>query len=365
MYDDALKTAANATPLDAYEKAIVSPGLSMEHPYIAACQARGIPLVSELQFGVEELKRQGVRMIAVTGSKGKSSVVKVVTDALNRADNVRAVACGNYGKPVSEVALEGGADWAIIEVSSFQMETTNLPPNTFDAAALLNLQSDHLDRHKSLAVYHGLKHKLLAMGKMRLEGPAGLERFAVLLEGSYFDNSILSANGTIAAALMRIAGLNDRTIAAAFRDYEPLPHRMNEVGVFGGIRCVYDSKATSIAALAAGVTMCGEGGVRLIAGGLAKCDDPLSVRSCIAQSVKKVYLIGRSAEDFAAAWKDVVACEICGTLDKAVASAFRDAVKGETILLSPGTASFDQFKSFEQRGEVFAELVKKEGQTRK
>jgi UDP-N-acetylmuramoylalanine--D-glutamate ligase len=363
VYDDAQKSAADEAMLEGCSFAVVSPGLAMSHPMVKACEARHLALVSELQFGVEELARQGVRMIAVTGSKGKSSVVKVVADGLNRAGNVRAVACGNFGKPVSEVAVEGGVEWAVVEVSSFQMETTNLPANTFEAAAILNLQADHLDRHGTLAAYHALKRKLLTMAKARIEGPVGLERFDDLVAGSYFGNEILQPNGTIAAALMRLAGLEREEIAAAFRDYVALPHRMNEVGVFRGVRCVDDSKATSIAALEAGVTMCG-GGVRLIAGGLAKCDDPATACECLKKYVKKIYLIGRSAEAFAAAWKGAVECELCGTMDKAVASAFRDAGKGETILLSPGTASFDQFKNFEQRGDVFVELVNKEGQTK-
>ena len=98
----------------------------------------------------------------------------------------------------------------------------------------------------------------------------------------------------------------------------------------------------------------------MIAGGLPKGDDPKSVVSILTERVKKVYLIGQSAEVFASAWKSCVDCEVCGTMDVAVAAAKREAVKGEKVLLSPGTASFDQFKSFGERGDVFARLVKKE-----
>jgi UDP-N-acetylmuramoylalanine--D-glutamate ligase len=105
--------------------------------------------------------------------------------------------------------------------------------------------------------------------------------------------------------------------------------------------------------------------ILLIAGGLAKGDDPKSVIPPLTGRVKKVYLIGRCAEVFFDAWSNAVNCEVCGEMERAVESAMRDAVSGDTVLLSPGTASFDQFQSFEQRGDVFAELVKKEGQKKK
>jgi len=149
-------------------------------------------------------------------------------------------------------------------------------------------------------------------------------------------------------------------VRRAFRSFEPLPHRMQTVAVIGGVRYVDDSKATSIAALMAGVEMAGDG-VRLVAGGLAKGDDPKTASSLLTNRVKKVYLIGRCAEEFRSAWSGVVDCEVCGTMERAVESAKREAEKGDTVLLSPGTASFDQFRSFGERGDVFASLVKKEG----
>ena len=330
---------------DGYDLVVASPGLRVE---------------SELQLGVERLRRLGVKLLAVTGSKGKSSVVKIVAEALNLAGR-KAVPCGNYGLPVCDVPED--CEWAVVEVSSFQLETTTLPPDAFVAAAILNLQEDHLDRHGSAAVYHGLKRKLLGMAAFAYDCAASATADA-LMAGSYFDNDILRLNGRIAVALMRAAGLDDGQVAAAFASFRPLPHRMNEVGVFGGVRCIDDSKATSLAALAAGVTMAGTG-VRLIAGGLSKGDDPNSVKELLTNQVKKVYLIGACAETFATAWSEAVDCEVCGTMDRAVAVAMRESKPGETVLLSPGTASFDQFKSYGERGDVFAALVKKEGQCKK
>ena len=177
---------------------------------------------------------------------------------------------------------------------------------------------------------------------------------------SYFDNPILLSNGVAAAELMRVAGLTDAQIAEGFATFVALPHRMNLICERDGVRYVDDSKATSLAALEAGVIMAGAP-VRLIAGGLPKGDDPNSVVSTLTKRVRKVYLIGQCAEVFAEAWKSSVDCVICGTMERAVKAAARDAEKGETVLLSPGTASFDQFKSYGERGDVFAQLVKRQG----
>lgn len=325
--------------------------------YAGVIASPGLVVKSELQLGCEELKRRGWKLIAVTGSKGKSSVVKVVADAINLAGG-NAVACGNYGVPVTAL-FDRAPGWAIVEVSSFMMETTTLPPDMFEAAAILNLQEDHLDRHGSVEVYHALKRRLLSFARKSAEResePADVE----LIKGSYFDNPILRENGLKAVELMRVATLSDAQISAAFAAFVPLPHRMNLICERDGVRYVDDSKATSLAALEAGVIMAATP-VRLIAGGLPKGDDPKSVLTTLTKRVKKVYLIGQCAEVFASAWKSSVECVICGTMDKAVEAAVRDAASGETVLLSPGTASFDQFKSYGERGDVFADLVKREG----
>ena len=348
---------------DDFACAVVSPGLALSHPLVVECRARGIPLKSELAFGCEELKRRGWKLLAVTGSKGKSSVVKLCADALC------GVPCGNYGTPVCEVAErreetrgKNEEKWAVVEVSSFMMETTDLPADTFEAAAILNLQEDHLDRHGGVEVYHALKRKLLTMTRHPVDGVKADASVRALVRGSYFDNEVLRGNAAAAVSLLRSAGLDDARIRQAFLDFEPLPHRMNLIAEVDGVRYVDDSKATSLAALAAGVEMAASDDrpVLLIAGGLPKGDEPRSVLPVLTDRVKKVYLIGQCAEVFFAAWESAVDCEICGLMELAVRSARRDAVKGETVLLSPGTASYDQFKSFGERGDVFAALIKKE-----
>ena len=385
-------------PVGEWNLCVTSPGIPLTHPWQIAARAAGMPVISELQLGAERYRAMGGRMLAVTGSKGKSSVVKLVADALG------GVPCGNYGTPLCEVVL-GQPKWAVVEVSSFQMETTELPPDTFEAAAVLNLQEDHLDRHGSVTVYHALKRKLLTFAKVKSLGtdPRTMgtdpnvmgtdpENLGIKILGtdpeikgndvslfskSYFDNPILVDNALCAVALLRAAGLSDDAIRTAFLRFEPLPHRMQTVCVAEGVTWIDDSKATSIAALMAGVTMAAHRftgsvpnvsgsvpRVRLIAGGLPKGDDPAMARDCLAAGVRKVYLIGQCAGEMEAAWKDTVPCEMCGTLERAVAAAARDAETGDCVLLSPGTASFDQFKSYGERGDCFASFCRNRPQGR-
>ena len=253
---------------EAFDLCVTSPGIALDHPWQVAARAAGVKVVSELQLGAERWLARGGRMLAVTGSKGKSSVVKLIAETLLLAETP-AVPCGNYGTPLCEVVDTRDprcSPWAVVEVSSFQMETTDLPPGAFAAAAILNLQEDHLDRHGSAEVYHGLKRRLLDMAEVRVDASSATESSSVvpgtraadigLLAGSYFDNPVLRSNGLCAVALLRAAGLGDAAIAAGFRAFQSLPHRMQLVVERGGVRWVDDSKATSLAALAAGVGMC-------------------------------------------------------------------------------------------------------------
>ena len=354
-----------------FDLCVVSPGVPLSHAWQVEARRLGVPVVSELQLGAERFASMGGKMLAVTGSKGKSSVVKLVADALG------GVPCGNYGTPLCEVALRRREQrtmpqWAVVEVSSFQMETTVLPPDTFEAAAILNLQEDHLDRHGTKDVYHSLKRHLLDFAKVRIVG-SGVEcanavcaddsHCGAMLVGSYFDNPILRTNGMCAISLLRAAGLSDDSIRSAFERFEPLPHRMQSIGAVNGVEWIDDSKATSLAALVAGVTMaaarcsCGNRNVHLIAGGLPKGDDPAMAVAVLSKHVRKVYLIGACAQALADAWRDAVPCEVCGTLEKAVVAAAQDAMPTECVLLSPGAASFDQFKSYGERGERFLEAM--------
>ena len=340
-------------PKTDFDLAIASPGISSLHRWFGELQARNVGIVSEMQFGVEYLKERGYKIVAVTGSKGKSSVVKLLANALG------AVPCGNFGLPVS--AARSPSKWAVVEVSSFMMETTFLPPGTFECAVILNLQEDHLDRHRTVENYHALKRRLLSMAREKVDFPvdsSAVENIDEIIKGTYFDNSILKANAASAISVLRKCSVSEEKIAEAFRNFKPLPHRMQFVDEINGIQFINDSKSTSLKSLAAAVEMCSHSGIRLIAGGRPKGEKPEKYIFCLTKRVKKVYLIGESAELFSKAWSPHVECEICTTLEKAFETVLHDASPGEAVLLSPGAASYDQFENFERRGEIFASLIK-------
>jgi len=378
-------------PGGGFDLCVASPAFALSHPWIEACRRRNIPIISELELGARHWTG---KVLAVTGSKGKSSVVKLCADALNGA-GVSASPAGNYGIPLCDlVQKQPTLAWAVVEVSSFQMEHTwTFSP---DIAVLLNLQADHLDRHADMAEYRSLKWKLFS--SMRPGGvalvpediedggtiPAGVRRLRfgigsaadwryadhavagavgecvshIPTRGSWFDNPILGRAAAACAAALRCAGLDDGQVRNGLLEFEPLAHRVQRIGESrSGVLFMDDSKATSLTATAAALQMV-RTPVRLIAGGLLKENDLTSIKELLTQTTKKVYLIGHCSEEMCRAWADVVPCEACGTLERAVDAAVRDAQTGETVLLSPGTASFDQFKSYRERGERFTARVR-------
>ncbi|MDD4024829.1 MAG: UDP-N-acetylmuramoyl-L-alanine--D-glutamate ligase [Kiritimatiellae bacterium] len=378
-------------PGEKFGACVVSPAFPARHPWIETCLSRGVPVVSELELGAAYWRG---KILAVTGSKGKSSLVKLCSDIFNGAGKSASPA-GNYGVPLCRLALEcPGLEWAVVEVSSFQMEyTARFRP---DIAVLLNIQPDHLDRHADMAEYRALKLKMFASmlpGALALlpdgldaEGrlPEGVEsrRFGdalccdwsynggvvegrdagrhvrVSLEQSWFNNEVLGLAAAAGVAAMSRAGVSADLIKQGLEMFEPLPHRLQALGIDRrGVSYVDDSKATSLAALAAALRMT-QKPVRLIAGGLLKEKEPDKVKELLTQTTKKVYLIGKCAEELFLAWKSGVPCVVCGTLDRAVSLAVRESDAGDTVLLSPGTASFDQFKGYRERGERFTELVR-------
>lgn len=376
--------------------AVVSPGIPAEHPWLAACAARGIPVVSELELGFRFWRG---RILAVTGSKGKSSVVKLCADALAMAGDT-AAPCGNYGTPLCELVLsEPPPHWAVVEVSSFQLErVSRFRP---DIAVLLNLHADHLDRHGTIERYAETKFRLFArfhaeddvafveadaFRRALAAGAAGAERLAasagadaaaaggaegILAFGAapsrglpappasgYFSARPLRPAATAAGLALAAAGLDAAEIEEAFGAFSPLPHRMEVVAERDGVVFIDNSKATSLAALAASLEMAGRPS-RLIAGGRLKEKDLDPAKIQLANFAKKVYLIGECSRSLYEAWHEAVPCEECGTMEAAVMAAARDAGRGEAVLLAPGCASFDQFGGYAERGDRFALCVRK------
>jgi UDP-N-acetylmuramoylalanine--D-glutamate ligase len=377
-------------PKDEFEVCITSPGLALQSPWLTEISRRGIHILSELELG---WSRHRGKAVAVTGSNGKSSAVKWLSESLQQA-GLRAMPVGNYGLPVTRAVLaHPELDWMVIEVSSFQLETVHeFRP---DVGVLLNVNPNHLDRHGSMEGYKAMKARLFSRTTAsdrcivyrplleeirRLSGGSGQwfsfgasedcdyfyrngqvwrqGRALANLDGTYFGNDILGLAAASIVAAAEGCGISPMAVEKAARAFQPLPHRMQKVRELQGVVFINDSKATNLSAMAAALTMM-KVPVRLIAGGLVKEKDFSFVKELLAQKVRGVYLIGKASDEMASAWSDVAACFKCGTLDSAVQKAWSDAERGEAILLSPACASFDQFRNFEERGDHFAKVVEK------
>jgi UDP-N-acetylmuramoylalanine--D-glutamate ligase len=391
-------------PAGPYDLVVVSPGVSPAAPLMAEADRLGVPVIGELELG---WSRWRGRTLAVTGSNGKSTMVKLCHDSLKRAGR-SAVIAGNYGPPACDAALGARADWLVLEVSSFQLERARaLRP---DVGVLLNVHPNHLDRHGTMESYAAIKARLFdrierrearivhdealsACGSLRTASPgcttfgagatadfryaagdvtwneAGPARTAngtldvcrgrsICVAQTVFGNDVLGLTAAAAAAAMCACGVDPRCVTDAAQSFEPLPHRMQEQGAARGVRFVDNSKATNLAALAASLRMI-DGPVRLIAGGLLKEGALESVRPALGGRVRAAYLIGKAGPAMAEAWQSDVPCRLCGGLEEAVDRAWREAAPGDVVLLAPGCASFDQFRNFEDRGNVFCGLVER------
>jgi UDP-N-acetylmuramoylalanine--D-glutamate ligase len=373
----------------------VSPGFPLSHPWIRAVRDEGLPLLSELELGWS--RHQG-QTVAVTGSNGKSTAVKWICEMLQLSGTSAEIG-GNYGIPACEVVLENpDLDWLVLEISSFQLETVK----DFHAtvAVVLNVLPNHLDRHETLEIYRRTKARIfgssLLPGDMCLapvdwvdqlkEDLGGLKTNWVTfgssekagfyyekgrvyhnghavadLTGTLFDSPIIgSCTGAAVMAIAQACGVPYAAAVAAARGFKPLPHRLQKLGVWGGVTYINDSKATNLAAVAAALQSI-DSPVHLIAGGIPKESDFTFLKEILAERVRSIYFIGQASQAMHQAWSGVCSCVECGTLENAFNTAQNAAKRGETILLSPGCASFDQFRSFEERGERFAALFEKSG----
>ena len=374
-----VRLGSRALPAGDFQLCVVSPGIAVHDDWVTESRRRGMEVVGELELGWRHCTS---RMLAVTGSNGKSTLVKLCRETLEKA-GFRAVAGGNYGTPLSAWACRAPApDWIVAEVSSFQLETVErFAP---EVGILLNINPNHLDRHGTMEVYRATKarlfrrmgpghtavlpcdapddvwHAVPASCARRSFGlaPEADCRYAdgwvigrgftdpVPVTGTLLDNEVMGVTAAACAAAMEGCGVSPQWVGKAAGEFERLPHRMQTVATVRGITFVNDSKATNLAALAAGIRMAG-GPVRLIAGGLLKEADLESVKKVLVKQVRGVYLIGKYSHAMASAWQDAVSCSVCSGLKEAIYQAWKEARTGEVVLLSPGCASFDQVKSFE------------------
>ncbi|HEY2862564.1 MAG TPA: UDP-N-acetylmuramoyl-L-alanine--D-glutamate ligase [Casimicrobiaceae bacterium] len=377
---------------------VISPGLAKDQPPIAAAVARGVELVGDVELFARALQ-PGQRVLAITGSNGKSTVATLCGE-LASAAGLRVAVVGNIGEPVLDVldVHERGAPWPdvfAIELSSFQLETTtSLKPT---AATVLNVTANHLDRYRGIEDYASAKARVFAgageqvlnrddprslamrrpgrivqtfgsgvpeaeldWGLVPRSGASWLARGGALLMATK-DLALVgrhnALNALAALALISSVAKIDARVIAALAAFRGLSHRMERVAEIGGVLFVNDSKATTVAATQAALDAVGRPTV-LIAGGDGKGQDFAPLKAHVATHCRAVILLGRDAPAMAAALSGVEApVELAAALEVAVSRAIILARPGDAVLLSPACASLDMFRDYIERGDRFKAAV--------
>jgi len=377
---------------------VVSPGVSVDTPEMKQVKSFGLPVIGELELAARFLKG---RTLAVTGSNGKTTTTTLLGEMLSASGQPTLVG-GNIGLPVVSLIDESTDDsWSVLEVSSFQLETTEEFHPAI--AVLLNITPDHLDRHGSFENYVAAKQRIfaaqtaadclvvnadnaaaaaaasrakarvywfsmeneVAQGAWLLNGSivyraakdAAIETVlpvsAIPLKGAHNVENVLAA---VVAA--RQAGVAVDVIRATVERFQAVEHRLEYVATRQGVDFFNDSKATNVDATAKAIAAF-TSGVHLILGGKDKNSDYTELSSLLRERVSAVYTIGAAAEKIESQLRGVVSLHSCQTLDQAVNTAAAAAHTGEVVLLAPACSSFDQFENYEQRGRTFKELVQK------
>jgi len=375
------------------EIVVVSPGVPLEIPLIREARQKGIPVIGELELAYRYLRNQTV--IAITGTNGKSTTVMLVAEILSRA-GFKVKVAGNIGIPLSQVAREP-SPIIVVEVSSFQLESVEqFSPHIF---SLLNITPDHLDRHCSFNRYIEVKSNLLR--KLKVNDFAILNkddeiiyplakktkakviffsereklRKGVFLEGNEIvaniedkftistDNLPLThfhswENVLCSVAISSVCKVKEEAIRQALFNFKGLAHRQEQVGEIKGVNFVDDSKATNVGAVLKCLDLF-EKPIILIMGGRDKGGDFSKLRTKIKKKVKLIILFGETKGKIKGQLSGVENLMEVDSIKEAVRVGFKMAKKGDSVLLSPGCSSFDQFKNYRERGNVFKEEVKK------
>jgi UDP-N-acetylmuramoylalanine--D-glutamate ligase len=388
--DDNVTRAFGTDPqLDGVNEIVVSPGVPLTIPLLQRAAAMAIPVVGEIELAYRTL--QGT-VIAVTGSNGKSTTTTLIGEILADAGRQPIVA-GNIGEPlIAALDLEKPRTY-VLELSSFQLDTVD----AFHAnvALLLNITPDHMDRYPSFEAYAAAKHRIFRnqtprdvaiVGESLAQTPARLWRFssshAIDGNGAWLagDELVLRIEGqerripraslrlegtanvenALAAWLAaRAVGVDDISVQIAFGAFGGLPHRMVLVRERGGVRWVNDSKGTNVDATLKSLESFKPHSVLLILGGKDKAGEFERMRNLVAEKARAVITIGMAADRIGEALDGATTIVPMGDMAHAVRWAGENATEGDTVLLSPACASFDQYRNFEHRGEHFEELVRR------
>lgn len=379
--------------LEGIDLVCISPGLPLQQDLVGAALGRGVPILGDVELFAWHVRARGAsRVLAVTGTNGKTTVTALAGHLLRLA-GVDAAVAGNIGPPVLQALAARAtapAAW-VLELSSYQLETTwSLEP---EVAALLNVSEDHLDRYAGLENYAAAKARIfmgrgvqvlnrddpysLGMGlasrrrvTFGLDAPPSEEDFGVvdgvLHEGTrallpaaqlQIHGAHNVANALAACALARAIGAPHEILAAGLAAFRGLPHRLQRVRLRRGVVWYDDSKGTNVGATVAALHGLGRPAL-LIAGGDGKGQAFAPLAPAVAAYARAVLLIGRDAPLLEHALGGAgVPLERCATLEAAVARAAALAREGDAVLLSPACASFDMFRDYRQRGEVYAAAV--------
>jgi UDP-N-acetylmuramoylalanine--D-glutamate ligase len=390
---------------------VVSPGVPLDTPELAQAKALGLPIIGELELAARFLKG---KTLAVTGSNGKTTTTTLLGEILTAA-GLPTLVGGNIGLPVVSLIDESTDEsWSVLEVSSFQLETTfEFHPAI---SVILNITPDHLDRHGSFENYCAAKERIFAQQTAEdclvlnadnapceeaaarsaarvfwfsVEHPvpqgAWLQQGSVVyraaaeaateyvmplsgipLKGAHNQENVLAA--VVAARLVGVpsdrssslgslAGVPAEVIRRAVENFKAVEHRLEYVATHHGVEFYNDSKATNVDATAKAIAAF-SGGIHLILGGKDKHSDYTQLAGLLRERVSAVYTIGAAASIIESHLRGVVTIHSCETLEKAVSAAAAAARPGEVVLLAPACSSFDQFENYEQRGRVFKQLVK-------
>jgi len=376
-------TLTLADPVEAdltgFSGVVVSPGVPInKHPIAAKAREAGVSLIGDIElFAQARSQLPPHRVVGITGTNGKSTTTALIHHILETA-GVPARLGGNIGLPILGQAPlpEGGV--YVLELSSYQIDLTH--SLDCDVAVLLNITPDHLDRYSGFDGYAASKARLFAMQSKGHVAVIGIgdepsqaiakqvsrsgraEDLTKIAPGVCMDQSRWPAlqgphnaqNALAAIAACEALGVSQEAIEAGLRSFPGLPHRMERVATRNGVLFVNDSKATNPTSTAPALEAFDR--IHWILGGLAKTDDLDACRPGFGHVVR-AYTIGEATERFAELLESEFPVEQSGTLAAAVRSAAAQARPGETVLLSPACASFDQFKDFEDRGAQFRAAV--------
>jgi UDP-N-acetylmuramoylalanine--D-glutamate ligase len=399
---DGVRFFFGETPSELLEGAhwlAVSPGVPAGSPLVLEARKRGLTVLAEIEIAwrIAQAEAEGQnRWVAITGTNGKSTTTAWIAEILRRAGRPVALA-GNIGVPLSAFLSERSPRDFVCEVSSFQLET--IEQFHADVAVLTNITPDHLDRHEGFGDYVRAKKRVFEnqdredfavlndddaasrpivtrsrrvafSRRHRCEGGAWIDSGSLVAEVGGAARAVLSEkdlalagahnveNALAALAAAACLGTPDSSIAAGLAHFKGLPHRTELIVERDGVAWIDDSKGTNVDATKKSLEGFPAGRVLLILGGRDKHGDFKALAPAVSRAARLVLTVGEAAASIEKALSAVVAVESAGTMDEAVRRAAALARPGDTVLLSPACASFDQYRNYEERGDHFARLAR-------